>query len=105
QCVDKSIFPSFDLLAPFDGGFACRIIDTISQKYSIRILRDKGAVGYVDEILAPQQDGFFSCDGMLFFDDLSHRFIYVYYYRNELVSFTPSFDSIFNGKTIANISW
>jgi len=105
EMADIAEFSQFDVIAPYDSGFAYRTVDSIDQQYTIRIKPRNASTIYTNGILTPQQDGYFSCDGMLLLDKLRHRFVNVYYYRNELTSFNTTFDSVFHGKTIDTVSW
>lgn len=60
---------------------------------------------FYGHILEPQHnDGVFSTDGMLRFDKISKKLVYVYYYRNEFIVMDTTFQSIHCGRTIDTIS-
>lgn len=95
----------FDLLTPTDSGFGFRTMDTVAHKYIIGATTADGSTKYYKNILQGQQDGIFSTDGVLLFDNGCKRLIYVYYYRNGLLAFNQAMDTVLHGHTIDTISW
>ena len=52
------------------------------------------------EILQKQQDGVFSNDGMLDYDGYNGVLVYLYYHRNQFISFDTNFFSLNRYRTI-----
>lgn len=97
--------PNFDLLVPGDNGFGFRAIDTTSNQYILGSFVPGEKLTVNKSILTPQQDGFFSTDGALLYNSVSRRFVYVYYYRNELIGFDQGLDTVYYGSTIDTVTY
>lgn len=59
---------------------------------------------FTDKILQKQIDGVFCTDGMLRYDNIYGRLIYVYYYRNEFMVMDSSLNLIYRAQTIDTTS-
>ncbi len=51
-------------------------------------------------ILQKQVDGIFCTDGMMGYDPVSHKFVYIYYYRNQFTVTDSDLHIIYRGTTI-----
>ncbi|PWV47067.1 hypothetical protein [Chitinophaga sp. S165] len=97
-------FNHFDIIIPLDSFFIFRMYDTSLRK-NILARAQYGQQGTSNPALLQNQlDGVFSTDGMLLFDSATKRFIYVYYYRNELIAFDKELGNVIHGKTIDTVS-
>jgi hypothetical protein len=56
-------------------------------------------------ILEKQDEGFFSTDGMITYDNQLLSFIYLYYYRNQYLVIDSNLQLRFRGRTIDTVSW
>lgn len=65
---------------------------------------DSLKVTYAPKLLEKQVDGFFDTDGTMTFDNLTKKFIYTYYYRNQFIVSDPNLKLDYRGKTIDTIS-
>ncbi|MFX1705059.1 hypothetical protein PV783_13945 [Chitinophaga sp. CC14] len=90
----------FDLVVPSDSLFVCRTLDTFHHKNAITSQQVNTSENSSVDILKQQPGGIFSTDGMLLHDSTVGRFLYVYYYRNDLVSFDAGFEHVRTGFTI-----
>lgn len=55
-------------------------------------------------LLEKQIDGLFCTDGMLTFDKEAHKFVYIYYYRNQFICADTSLNLLYRSNTIDTIS-
>ncbi|MVT07673.1 hypothetical protein [Chitinophaga tropicalis] len=94
----------FNLIIPLDSMFVFRTYDTIMHRNYLAVARYGQEAISRPTLLKDQQDGVFSTDGMLLFDSLTERLIYVYYYRNQLISFDKNLKNELYGKTIDTIT-
>lgn len=65
---------------------------------------DSLKVTYAPKLLEKQVDGFFDTDGTMTFDNVTKKFGYTYYYRNQFIVSDPSLKLDYRGKTIDTIS-
>jgi hypothetical protein len=56
------------------------------------------------DILEEQGEGIFSTDGMFLYDKETARLVYVYFYRNQYISFDTAFHSVTRGNTLDTVS-
>ena len=94
--------PPVNALCPISSStYVIRSPDSGLRKNSI-IKWDQSAKTskQVNNILQKQIDGFFCTDGILNFDPVSSRFVYVYFYRNQFISFDTNLFVIYRGNTI-----
>ncbi len=61
-------------------------------------------VTYAPDLLEKQVDGFFDTDGTMAFDNITKKFIYTYYYRNQFIVTNTNLRLSYRGKTIDTIS-
>lgn len=96
----------FDQFTPLSATtFVIRHYDTTFQVN--RIVRQN-----INTIIAPlqsdfltrQADGFFSTDGIIRYNNMLNRLIYVYYYRNQYINADSNLHIIFTGHTIDTVS-
>lgn len=65
---------------------------------------DSLKVTYAPKLLEKQVDGFFDTDGTMTFDNVTKKFGYTYYYRNQFIVSDSSLKLDYRGKTIDTIS-
>ncbi|HTR28671.1 MAG TPA: hypothetical protein VMH27_05345 [Puia sp.] len=96
----------FDVCTPVSVRTSiARIWDSRKQQNVLaRIFLDSDSVVRAENSLEKQQDGIFSTDGMLAYDDSSKRVVYVYFYRNRVSCFDTSLNLLYRSRTIDTIS-
>jgi hypothetical protein len=97
----------FSLCVPISSRSSIvRIWDARQQQNLLaKIFLDTTAVVRGEHILEKQQDGIFSTDGMLSYDDSSKRVVYVYFYRNQINCLDTSLNLLYRSRTIDTISY
>lgn len=96
----------FELCTPVSArGSIVRILDSREQQHLLaKVFFDSTAVVRDEHILEKQQDGIFSTDGMLLYDDSSKRIVYVYFYRNQINCLDTSLNLLYRSRTLDTIS-
>jgi hypothetical protein len=83
------------------SSIALRVYDSdLEQSYLKKIRIDSPRVNLISFTLEKQVDGLFSSDGVISYDPVSARLIYLYYYRNEFICLDTNFNFIYKGRTI-----
>ena len=83
------------------GSFAIRTFDQMRKENVLgKLWADAPRIAAVPELLEKQSDGVFSSDGLLRFDKVSHRLVYVYFYRNQFICMDSNFNLKYRGHTI-----
>jgi len=95
----------FDRMILSDSGFVFRMYDWSLRRYILAAADGEQHVFKDTNLLTPQQDGAFSTDGMLTGDKSNGRYMYLYVYRNEILSFDHHIGSVQRGRTIDTTSW
>jgi hypothetical protein len=97
----------FSLCAPISARSSiARIWDRkMQQNVLAKIFLDSASVVRREHTLEKQQDGIFSTDGMLSYDDSSKRIVYVYFYRNQINCFDTSLNLLYRSRTLDTISY
>jgi hypothetical protein len=81
--------------------FAIRMMDKESKEYELARERfDTSFLAMAPTLLEKQVDGKFCVDGMMDYDPLSKRFVYVYFYRNEYIVTDSALQLKFRANTI-----
>lgn len=62
------------------------------------------SIDYGYDVLEKQKDGIFATDGLLKYDKETKKLVYLYYYRNEIMSMDTNFKSVKMNKTIDTVS-
>lgn len=62
------------------------------------------SINYGNDVLAPHKDGIFASDGLLKYDNEKKQLVYLYYYRNEILSMDTHFSLVKKSKTIDTLS-
>ncbi|OMP80055.1 hypothetical protein [[Flexibacter] sp. ATCC 35208] len=90
----------FDLFVPLDSQYVYRTYNTITHSNQIAYANfgERGIAS--PTLLVNQQDGVFSTDGTLLYDNITRRFVYVYSYRNQLIAFNTMLSDVIRGHTI-----
>ncbi|UPK68061.1 hypothetical protein [Chitinophaga filiformis] len=94
----------FDLILPSERSFVFRTYDTSVHRNVLAYAQYGKRSLTIPALLKDQQDGVFSTDGMLLYDSLSARFLYIYYYRNQLMSFDNNLKNVIHGNTIDTVT-
>lgn len=84
--------------------FAIRAMSTSGENILARLTFNPLHVQFHPELLDRQIDGVFCTDGMLHYDPIKERIIYVYYYRNQYIVMDTHLNLLQMGNTIDSIS-
>lgn len=90
-------------------------IDSVSVAYRTRKENSEAVLGFTGfgndtnsflnpALLQKQIDGIFDTDGLLMFDEVANKAVYLYYYRNQFIVTDPKLNLISRGKTIDTVS-
>ncbi|MCZ4319904.1 hypothetical protein O4H26_12995 [Aequorivita viscosa] len=105
RILTDSIF--FTNSLPIDSAnTAIRFVGGRSSENEIGIItiEDTLRFTHTNKILKKQVDGLFDTDGQLLFNQELNLLVYIYFYRNEYISFNSSLENIKYGKTIDTVS-
>jgi hypothetical protein len=101
--IDDDSIPGkqFNLGVPIGKSFVARTLNRDLHQYTL----SKANIGNKKSLenihaIEKQIDGYLCCDGMLFYDTLLHRVIYVYYYRNQFLILDSNLKLIQKARTI-----
>ncbi len=87
------------------NSFIVRMYDhDLKQNTLAKFNLDNSKVIGKDNSIETQGDGIFSTDGMLRYDPISKKVIYVYYYRNQISCFDTMLNILYKARTIDTTS-
>jgi len=98
----------FDQMVPVDSGlFAFRAKSSASgeQVLGTISLKKPKIIHLNDKLLKRQTDGVFDVDGKLHYDDATKRLVYVYSYRNTIITADKNFDHSAQQQTIDTVKY
>lgn len=92
----------FNLVWPLSNkSVIVRYIDTkLMSQYFGKLSVVQKLELHTKTILERQQDGIFSVDGNLAYDNFSHRLVYTYFYRNQYLLFDTNLNLLSEARTI-----
>jgi hypothetical protein len=100
RMVNEVNFPTFDQIIPGDSLYVFRTYDSSLHRNILAATGPGKPLTRGQQLLISQQDGAFSTDGMLLYDKSTRKYLYVYRYRNGIVSFKSSLEDLQTGNTI-----
>lgn len=96
----SKVYP-FTAFSPTDkGSFVLRGVDNYNMNVLLKEDASPESRKFKKDILQKQIDGIFSTDGMLLKVPAAKKFVYVYYYRNQFLSFDEDLNLIYRKNTI-----
>lgn len=101
--TDKIKFNSSEIISP--SSFIFRTADTVLKKnILIKVNSQLSNIKQAPNVLEKQLDGYFCTDGMLRYDPISSKIIYIYYYRNRFICLDTNLSIIYKTNTIDTIT-
>lgn len=102
--VSKIIHDRFttDLKVPMDSNsFAIRAFKNHGLDYTLgKESISPNRVKLASEVLEKRADGIFYNDGMLNYDRMNHKLVYLYFYRNQYIVLDTNLNTLFRAKTV-----
>lgn len=98
---------NFDLALPYSGAsLAVRTYDKTSKSNVLgKVSATTGVIDLKKNVLQNQQDGLFSVDGAMSYDNSTGLLTYVYFYRNQFVCMDTNLNVLYRGRTIDTTSY
>lgn len=93
-------FSKGDITGPDSFAFRAQEVKTLDNIIGTFNFTDSLSIHYAPNLLVKQVDGFFDTDGILRYDKIKKKLVYVYYYRNEFIVASRELKLLYRGKTI-----